>query len=83
MKNCNNSARGVLNMKCNRVGNGFICSHKIKIYKYKGVIFEFGRHGPYQLTKDHEIINNRSDKFWNMYSKFEKLSEIKKASYEI
>ena len=62
---------------------GHICF--VNIYKYKGLVFEYHDYlGPTQYKNDaSEPRKNISKNFYNVVSKFEKLSRIEREQYQI
>ena len=54
---------------------GFMCS--TSVYEYEGWLFEYNPYtvGPWPLTKGGEHRKRAGEKFWNMFSKWAKLTD--------
>ena len=62
--------------------SGFMCS--TPLYEFDGWLFEFGAQtGPWPLTKDGSLRKRAGDKFWNMFSKWNKLTDKEKYATRI
>lgn len=54
-----------------------------KVYEYEGVSFEVGYPGPYPLTKDGTPKTRIPGSFWELFKRFDKLSDNGKAEYRV
>jgi len=61
---------------------GFMCS--TPIFEYDGWIFEYGySSGPWPLTKQYELRKCAGAKFWEMFSRWNKLTDKEKYATRI
>lgn len=61
---------------------GWVCM--ARIYEYKGWLFEVpGMDIPWPLKKDGEPRKRAGNKFWNMYSEFERLTDNEQEKYRV
>jgi len=61
---------------------GFICGPRL--YKSEGWFFEVNPAcGPWPLKKDGELRERAGRKFYNMYSRFDKLSRKEKLNFRV
>lgn len=61
---------------------GHFCT--ARIYEFEGWLFEASVHsGPWPLRKDWEPRKRAGRKFWAMWERFDKLSDMEKREYKI
>ena len=54
-----------------------------KIYEYEAVLFEVGYSGPCPLTKDGTPKKRIPGSFWELFERFDKLSDKQKEDYRV
>lgn len=62
--------------------HGHICSPRL--YEYEGHLFEFsGYNGPWPCKKDGSLMKNITKDFWDMWERFDKLTEEEKQKFRV
>jgi hypothetical protein len=54
-----------------------------KVYRFEGVLFEVGYPGPWPLTKDGTPKTRVPGSFWELFKRFDKLSDEQKEEYRV